>query len=79
MKRSIWSEEYKTLRVLLREIRKKADLTQKQLAEILDKPRTYVTKYETADRNLDFVEVVKVCEACNIDPVRFLEEFISRY
>ncbi len=55
MKRSIWTEEYNHLRKALKRIRLEGNLTQYELADLLQKPRTYVTKYENADRNLDFV------------------------
>ncbi len=65
-----WDPKRQQVRDFLREIRKKAELTQTQLAKKLDKPQSYVSKYELGERKLDFVETVEVCEACgeyNID------------
>ena len=39
-------------------IRKEAELTQQQLAKKLDKPQSYVSKYETGERTLDMIEVI---------------------
>ena len=78
MKRSIWADEYLELRKILKSIRQQANLTQLELADLLEKPRTYVTKYENADRNLDFIEIIKVCLACQKDPRIFLDEFIKK-
>lgn len=55
-------------------MRLEAGLTQFELAEKLDKPQSFVAKYEGGDRNLDFVEVLNVCKACNINPVSFVEK-----
>lgn len=65
MKKSIWDESYSNLRIELKKIRRKAGLSQTQLAEILQKPQSYVSKYEIGDRNLDFIEVLNVCKACD--------------
>lgn len=78
MKRSIWDKEYNALRKALKKLRKDQGLSQLELANILDKPRTYVTKYETADRNLDFVEVIKVCKALNSDPISFIKVYLKK-
>jgi len=71
MKNSIWEESYNKLRKELKHIRKKAGLSQIQLAEKLDKPQSYVSKYEIGDRNLDFIEVINVCNQCGIVPEDF--------
>lgn len=41
----------------LREARKQANLTQAEVAERLGKPQSFVSKVETGERRLDFVEV----------------------
>lgn len=45
-------------------MRKEAGLTQVDLAKKLDVPQQFVSKYETGERNLDFIEVTLICEAC---------------
>jgi transcriptional regulator with XRE-family HTH domain len=74
MKKSVWQEKYKTLATELGEIRKSLGLTQSQLAKKLDKPQSYVSKYENGDRYLDFIEVLAVCEACNADPIQLIQK-----
>ncbi len=54
-------------------IRKGAGLTQIQLAKKLAKNQSYVSKYEIGDRNLDYIEVIYVCKACNENPGKFTE------
>ena len=64
MKKSIWNEKQLLLRVKLKKIRKSAKLTQKELAEKLNKPQSYISKYENGERWLDFIEVLEICEEC---------------
>jgi len=73
MKKSIWDDSYNKLRKELKRIRKNAGLTQKQLAELLEKPQSYVSKYEIGDRNLDLIEFINVCKACNEKPEVFID------
>ena len=77
MKKSIWEEGYTKLRKELRKIRKQAGFTQKQLSEKLNKPQSYVSKYEIGDRNPDFLEVIEICVACDELPEVFIKK-ISR-
>lgn len=62
MDRSITSEEYRRFRTLLRELRQEAGLTQVQVAEALDEPQSFVSKYESGERRLDVVELRHVAE-----------------
>lgn len=59
---------------LLRQIRSEADLTQVELADRLDQPQSFVSKYESGDRRMDVVELRRVCSAVGLD----LEEFSRR-
>lgn len=65
-------------RELLKELRLAKDLTQTQLAERLGLPQSYVSKYETGERRLDFVETVFVCEALGTSIQEFTTVFASR-
>jgi transcriptional regulator with XRE-family HTH domain len=56
--------------------RKQAGVTQEQLANKLNKAQSFVSKYETGERNLDFVEVIEVLESLGVDPV---EKFSQLY
>jgi transcriptional regulator with XRE-family HTH domain len=55
------------LHQLLRQIRHEAGLRQQDLAERLDRPQSYVSKYETGERRLDVLELREVCRVCGVD------------
>jgi len=61
--------EYKLLTDLLIEERKKAGLTQIDLAERIGRPQKFVSKFETGQRRLDIVEFIWITEAIGADPV----------
>jgi transcriptional regulator with XRE-family HTH domain len=49
-----------------------SNLTQVQLAYRLNKPQSYVSKVETGERKLDFLEIRDYCLACNQNFVTFV-------
>lgn len=60
------------LRQRLRAAREEAGITQNDLAAKLDKPQSFVSKYETGERRLDVIEFVDVCQALEVDAAGFL-------
>jgi transcriptional regulator with XRE-family HTH domain len=68
MRIDIHDKPHVALREALREIRLSAGLSQEQLAERLETKQSFISKYERGERNLDFLEVIRVCRACNYDP-----------
>lgn len=75
MAKSRYSTDYKTLCQLLTEVRKECELTQSQLAENLQKPQSYVSKYEQGERRLDLVELTIILDQLGIS----LDDFVKRY
>ena len=65
-------------RELLKDLRLAKNLTQTQVAERLGMPQSYVSKYETGERRLDFVETVFVCEALGTNVEEFAASFATR-
>jgi len=61
---STWSSSQALLRAKLRELRESGNLTQVQLAQRLGKPQSYVSKVESGERRMDFLEVRDYCRAC---------------
>jgi transcriptional regulator with XRE-family HTH domain len=67
--------EKQQLQELLRELRETADLRQVDLAKRLGRPQSFVSKYESGEKNLDFLEVREVCEALGVPLVEFVRRF----
>jgi transcriptional regulator with XRE-family HTH domain len=65
-------------RDLLKDLRLDKNLTQSDLAGRLGLPQSYVSKYETGERRLDFVETFFVCEALGITVEEFAKLFSSK-
>ena len=63
------------LQELLRELREGAELRQIDIAKRLGRPQSFVSKYESGEKNLDFLEVKEVCEALGIPLVEFVRRF----
>lgn len=61
MGRTIHTEEHRRLIALLRGHREAAGLRQVDLAEQLDRPQSFVSKYEAGERRLDLVELRSIC------------------
>ncbi len=74
MQRTIHSSEQKQLRRLLRQIRLAAGLRQADLANRLEKPQSFVSKYESGERRLDVLELRQVCQVLGVP----LSEFVVR-
>lgn len=70
-----WDEKREALTALLKSLRNEAGLTQTEMANLLGKPQSYVSKYESGERRLDFVEVLEVCESLGVTP----QAFVARY
>lgn len=68
MAKSLHTPEYEHFRALLVAAREKAGLTQTEVSAKLDRPQSFVAKYEGGERRLDVVEFVQVCTALGIDP-----------
>ncbi len=65
---------YESLRMMLVERRKTAGLTQATVAQLLSKPQSFVSKYESGERRLDVVEFLDVAEAIGFSPTDFIQE-----
>ncbi|MGO9096774.1 MAG: helix-turn-helix domain-containing protein [Bryobacteraceae bacterium] len=69
---NVGNEASKRFQGLLIEARKRAGLTQYELAARLKRPQSFVSKFERGERRLDVLEFREVAEALGIDPIRFL-------
>jgi transcriptional regulator with XRE-family HTH domain len=64
---------YQRLRRALVQLRRDARLTQSELAARLQKPQSFVSKYERGDRRLDVIDFAEVVRALGADPGAVLE------
>lgn len=53
---------YAALTAVLKRTRKQCGLTQVALAALLDKPQSYVSKYESGERRLDVIEFLAIAQ-----------------
>jgi transcriptional regulator with XRE-family HTH domain len=74
MPKSVYSQRYTRLRVLLKEARKSAGVTQAEVASKLKRPQSYVAKYEQGERRLDVIEFLEIAEAIGLDASRLLKK-----
>ncbi|QQQ75480.1 helix-turn-helix transcriptional regulator [Saccharothrix sp. 6-C] len=76
MDKGITAEEYRRFRALLRRMRLEAGLTQVDVAERLDEPQSFVSKYESGERRLDVIELRRVAEALGTTLVAAVERLV---
>ncbi|MFN3828121.1 MAG: helix-turn-helix domain-containing protein [Micavibrio sp.] len=75
--KSLQNPKYRRLLEELAKARKQANITQKELAAALKKPQSYVSKYEGAERRIDVMELIDICEVLNVDYKRILDKVLK--
>ena len=73
MEKTIHSVAYKVVRDWLIRKRHEQNLTQRDLAHLLDVPHSWVGKVESGERRIDLIEYIRVCKKLNADPHDGLE------
>lgn len=71
------SPQEKKLRSFLKMQRKKMGLTQVELANLCGLPQSFVSKYETGERYLTFIEVLMISKLLNINILDLSKEIES--
>jgi len=71
----VWSPKRILLQEALKQIRLDAQLTQAELAAKLQKPQSYVSKYESGERRLDLIELRDICATLGLTLLAFCELF----
>jgi transcriptional regulator with XRE-family HTH domain len=69
------SKKQQRLWSLLRRLRQEAGLHQTQLAKKLNRPQSFVSKYESGEKRLDIFQVQEICVALGSS----LKEFVEIY
>jgi ribosome-binding protein aMBF1 (putative translation factor) len=70
--KSIHSTDHRRFCDLIRQLREEKGITQLGLAEKLDQPQSFVSKFETGERRLDVLELRSVCLALDVPLKRFV-------
>lgn len=72
MTKSVHTRNYARFLRLLIEARHKAEVTQAEVAKKLNRPQSFVSKYENGERRIDLVEFIEIATAIGFDPVYFM-------
>jgi transcriptional regulator with XRE-family HTH domain len=78
MTKSSHTPEYALLRSELRKARDAARLTQRELADRLRVPHSWVAKVESGERRIDLIEFCWFLSACGGDPTAVCERVVGR-
>lgn len=74
MTKSVFTDRYKLFLNLLVQERKNRGITQVSLAKRLNKPQSYVSKYENGERRLDVVEFLDIATCLELDAAAFIQK-----
>ena len=76
--KSIFTSEYELLLQRLISARKCAGMKQQELAIRLNRPQSFVSKYERGERRIDVIEFVAICRALSVDPCTIIKDINNR-
>lgn len=70
----VQAEQYKIAGTCLAAARRRANVTQQELATRLGKPQSFVSEYERGQRRVDVVELLVISRALSLDPLDLFAE-----
>jgi transcriptional regulator with XRE-family HTH domain len=73
---ALWveTEQYKIAGACLAAARRRANVTQQELAARFGKPQSFVSEYERGQRRVDVLELLVISRALGADPVELFAE-----
>jgi DNA-binding XRE family transcriptional regulator len=77
--KTIYSRQNECVRLTMIALRKKAGMTQRQLAAKLERERSLVGRVELGERRVDIVEFFWFCRACGADPVKESVKLVRQF
>lgn len=78
MAQSTHNPDYQLLLTVLKAARKRAGVSQIDLAERLGNTQTFVSKCERGERRIDAVELIEFAEALGVPPLGLLGEYLEQ-
>ena len=77
--KSIYSDDYINIISVLRAIRKNKNITQAEMAKLLNTTQSFVSKVENRERRLDVIELLSWIDALDVSVSDVLpEKYMSR-
>lgn len=76
MRKTLHTPDHARLVALPRQQRKRAGLTQQEVADRLGVPQSFVAKYEGGERRLDVLEFIAVARAIEAEAVALTQELL---
>jgi transcriptional regulator with XRE-family HTH domain len=70
----IEAEHYRVVGACLAAARRRANVTQDELAAMLSKPQSFVSEYERGQRRVDVIELLVIARALGADPLDLFAE-----
>lgn len=68
MRKTIHSQHGNLVGQVLKQVRERAGLSQRELCRLLGREHSFVSKCELGERRVDIVEFYKICVACGVNP-----------
>jgi transcriptional regulator with XRE-family HTH domain len=71
----VWArpQEQKQVGKQLAAVRRRAGLTQAEVARQLGKPQSFVSSYENGQRRVDLIEFMRISRALKADPLKVFQ------
>lgn len=76
--KSIFSSDYEAVTRLLKDTRERAGITQVELAEMLEKSQSFVSKVERGERLLDIIQLRTICQTLGTTLPAFVSKLEKR-
>lgn len=77
MTKSVHSLRYDRLKQALVDARRDRGLSQVEVAALLARPQSFVSKYERGERRLDVIEFLEVAHTLGVDPITLLQQVLD--
>ena len=72
-------QKYIILRSELKEARINFGYRQEDVAKVLQKPQSYISKIESGERTIDLIELIAFCDAIGVKPITFISNLIKKF